>query len=149
MVTGHMVTMAFGSLGLSGHWSRVSPWLWSLLGHGLGSSQQPMVKPRVKSLSHGQSQANSPGSRPQTRAKPKHPGHGSNHSPMVEPKRPGSRPGLWVKPKHPGLSPGSSPQTRVTGRAQGQAQAPGSRPQTRVTGRAQGQTISPGSRVRV
>ena len=128
MVTGHMVTLAFGSLGLSGHWSRVSPWLWSLLGHGLGSNQQPRVEPRVKSLAHGQSQANSPGSRPQTRAKPKHPGHGSNHSPMVEPKRPGSRPGLWVKPKH-----------------QGQAHRPGSRVKPRVKPKHQG--LSPQTRV--
>jgi hypothetical protein len=128
MVTGHMVTLAFGSLGLSGHWSRVSLWLWSLLGHGLGSNQQPRVEPRVKPLAHGQSQANSPGSRPQTRAKPNYPGHGS---------------GSWVKPPTQGLSPGSNPSTRVKTIDQGHGSSPGSNHYARVKGTGLGS--SPGS----
>jgi hypothetical protein len=67
MVTGHMVTLAFGSLGLSGHWSRVSPWYRVSIGSWARVKPLTRAKPRGKSLAHGQSQTNSPGSNPQTR----------------------------------------------------------------------------------
>jgi len=88
-VMGSGLSMAMVSIG---SWARVKP-----LTQGRAQGQitspwsEPSQQPRVKPTDQGL--GSSPGSSPQTRAKPNYPGYGS---------------GSWVKPLTHGLSPGSN-----------------------------------------
>jgi hypothetical protein len=103
-VMGSGLSMAMVSIG---SWARVKP-----LTQGRAQGQitspwsEPSQQPRVKPTDQGL--GSSPGSSPQTRAKPNYPGYGS---------------GSWVKP----LTHGRAQTPRVKTRVMGQAQAPGSK----------------------
>jgi hypothetical protein len=144
----------------------------SLLGHGLGSSQQPRVmgqtqdhrssirikprvkhhgqapwsrvEPRVKPLAKGQSQTYRPGSSPSTRVT--RVTRVTKHQGHQGHQTPGS-------PDHPPPSPGPRVKPLAQGRAQGQATSPWSEPSQQTRSKPKrpgsrvmvtGQTISPG-----